>query len=208
MKQKILIAGIEELGCDPDSEEGVPWTVEDVTHPPLASESWPTYARGSLKQGEDLDECVEFYVLKWTMTLNRGPKRFTSVVKVPFDVAEKSRALNCGTQIPTYVRATPIVVTDHRTGETARGPDDQIIVRFPEGEEEYFDTCIWSHVDISFQLIDDDSPEVFTTLKDAAAYAKKTPRTLKNWIDDGYLPAEKTGRKYRIKKKDLDERRR
>ena len=48
------------------------------------------------------------------------------------------------------------------------------------------------------------APDFFTSIKDAAAYVRKTKRTILNWKRRGWLKVEQNGKKIRIAKTDLD----
>ncbi|MGA2541264.1 MAG: helix-turn-helix domain-containing protein [Verrucomicrobiota bacterium] len=48
------------------------------------------------------------------------------------------------------------------------------------------------------------APDYFTSIKDAAKYAKVTERTIKNWKSRSWLKVEQLGRKIRIAKAELD----
>jgi hypothetical protein len=56
------------------------------------------------------------------------------------------------------------------------------------------------------ESIKSDEPEAFTTFNDAAAWCKRTEKTLRNWRDSGNLKVKKFGlRKIRILRRDLEE---
>jgi hypothetical protein len=48
------------------------------------------------------------------------------------------------------------------------------------------------------------TPDYFTSIKDAAAYAGKTERTILNWKSRRWLKVEQDGKKIRIAKTELD----
>ncbi len=49
-----------------------------------------------------------------------------------------------------------------------------------------------------------DSSETFLTVADVAALLQLNQQTVRNWIDQGKLPAVRVGRRVRIKRSDLD----
>jgi excisionase family DNA binding protein len=49
-----------------------------------------------------------------------------------------------------------------------------------------------------------DSDETYLTVADVAALLKLNQQTVRNWIDQGSLPAVRVGRRVRIKRSDLD----
>ncbi len=50
-----------------------------------------------------------------------------------------------------------------------------------------------------------DSEDSFLTVADVAEMLKLNQQTVRNWIDQGSLPAVKVGRRVRIKRSDLDQ---
>lgn len=48
-------------------------------------------------------------------------------------------------------------------------------------------------------------PESFLTVADVAELLKLNQQTVRNWIDQGSLPAVRVGRRVRIKRSDLDQ---
>ena len=50
-------------------------------------------------------------------------------------------------------------------------------------------------------LLDDE----FLTVAEVAELLKLNQQTLRNWIDQGYLPALRVGRRVRVRRTDLDE---
>jgi excisionase family DNA binding protein len=49
-----------------------------------------------------------------------------------------------------------------------------------------------------------DSADSFLTVADVASLLKLNQQTVRNWIDQGSLPAVRIGRRVRIKRSDLD----
>lgn len=50
-----------------------------------------------------------------------------------------------------------------------------------------------------------DSAETYLTVAEVAALLKLNQQTVRNWIDQGSLPALRVGRRVRIRRSDLDE---
>jgi excisionase family DNA binding protein len=50
-----------------------------------------------------------------------------------------------------------------------------------------------------------DLPESFLTVAEVAELLKLNQQTVRNWIDQGSLPAVRVGRRVRIKRSDLDQ---
>lgn len=50
-------------------------------------------------------------------------------------------------------------------------------------------------------LLDDE----FLTVAEVAELLKLNPQTVRNWIDQGYLPALRVGRRVRVRRAELDE---
>jgi excisionase family DNA binding protein len=50
-----------------------------------------------------------------------------------------------------------------------------------------------------------DSDETYLTVAEVAALLKLNQQTVRNWIDQGSLPALRVGRRVRIKRSDLDQ---
>lgn len=50
-----------------------------------------------------------------------------------------------------------------------------------------------------------DREETFLTVADVADWLKLNQQTVRNWIDQGRLPAVRVGRRVRIKRSDLDQ---
>jgi excisionase family DNA binding protein len=48
------------------------------------------------------------------------------------------------------------------------------------------------------------SPESFLTVAEVAEMLKLNPQTVRNWIDQGSLPALRVGRRVRIRRSDLN----
>ncbi len=53
-------------------------------------------------------------------------------------------------------------------------------------------------------MIDDDRGEPFLTVSEVAELLKLNQQTVRNWIDQGTLPAVRVGRRVRIRRSDLD----
>ena len=53
-------------------------------------------------------------------------------------------------------------------------------------------------------MIDDDRAESFLTVAEVAEWLKLNQQTVRNWIDQGSLPAVRVGRRVRIKRSDLE----
>jgi len=53
-------------------------------------------------------------------------------------------------------------------------------------------------------MVDDDRGESFLTVAEVADWLKLNQQTVRNWIDQGSLPAVRVGRRVRIKRSDLD----
>lgn len=53
-------------------------------------------------------------------------------------------------------------------------------------------------------MIDDDRGESFLTVAEVAEWLKLNQQTVRNWIDQGSLPAVRVGRRVRIKRSDLE----
>jgi excisionase family DNA binding protein len=53
-------------------------------------------------------------------------------------------------------------------------------------------------------MIDDDRGEPFLTVAEVAELLKLNQQTVRNWIDQGSLPAVRVGRRVRIRRADLD----
>ena len=51
---------------------------------------------------------------------------------------------------------------------------------------------------------DDDRGDSFLTVAEVAEWLKLNQQTVRNWIDQGSLPAVRVGRRVRIKRSDLD----
>jgi excisionase family DNA binding protein len=49
-----------------------------------------------------------------------------------------------------------------------------------------------------------DHPDEFMTVAEVATALKINQQTIRNWIDSGYLPAIRIGRRVRIKRSDFD----
>ena len=47
-------------------------------------------------------------------------------------------------------------------------------------------------------------PEELLTVEEVASTLKMNQQTIRNWIDNGYLPAIRIGRRVRIKRSDFD----
>jgi excisionase family DNA binding protein len=55
-------------------------------------------------------------------------------------------------------------------------------------------------------MAEEKSPrEEFLTVKEVAETLKLNQQTVRNWIDSGYLPAVRIGRRVRIKRSDFDQ---
>ena len=48
------------------------------------------------------------------------------------------------------------------------------------------------------------APDEFLTVAEIAAEPKMNQQTIRNWIDSGYLPAIRIGRRVRVKRSDFD----
>lgn len=48
------------------------------------------------------------------------------------------------------------------------------------------------------------SPDEFLTVAEVAAILKLNQQTVRNWIDSGFLPAMRIGRRVRVKRSDFD----
>src|SRR5579871_3215112 len=53
-------------------------------------------------------------------------------------------------------------------------------------------------------MLEDDRGESFLTVAEVAGWLKLNQQTVRNWIDQGSLPAVRVGRRVRIKRSDLD----
>lgn len=53
-------------------------------------------------------------------------------------------------------------------------------------------------------MADDDRGDEFLTVAEVAEWLKLNQQTVRNWIDQGSLPAVRVGRRVRIKRSDLD----
>jgi excisionase family DNA binding protein len=53
-------------------------------------------------------------------------------------------------------------------------------------------------------MIEDDHQEPFLTVAEVAALLKLNQQTVRNWIDQGSLPAVRVGRRVRIRRSDLN----
>src|SRR5579875_3778303 len=54
-------------------------------------------------------------------------------------------------------------------------------------------------------MTDGEQQEAFLTVAEVAATLKLNQQTVRNWIDQGSLPALRVGRRVRIRRSDLDE---
>jgi excisionase family DNA binding protein len=54
------------------------------------------------------------------------------------------------------------------------------------------------------RMVDDDREESFLTVAEVAEWLKLNQQTVRNWIDQGSLPAVRVGRRVRIKRSDLE----
>jgi excisionase family DNA binding protein len=52
--------------------------------------------------------------------------------------------------------------------------------------------------------VDRNDPEEFLTVAEVAEMLKLNPQTVRNWIDQGSLPAIRMGRRVRIRRSDFD----
>jgi excisionase family DNA binding protein len=53
-------------------------------------------------------------------------------------------------------------------------------------------------------MVEDDRGDSFLTVAEVAEWLKLNQQTVRNWIDQGSLPAVRVGRRVRIKRSDLD----
>lgn len=54
-------------------------------------------------------------------------------------------------------------------------------------------------------MLNDDQTESFLTVAEVAELLKLNQQTIRNWIDQGSLPAVRVGRRVRIRRSDLDQ---
>lgn len=53
-------------------------------------------------------------------------------------------------------------------------------------------------------MVQNDQPDSFLTVAEVAEMLKLNQQTVRNWIDQGSLPAVRVGRRVRIRRSDLD----